>query len=157
MSVHKGAGTEMNDILICLDCPIENGCVDDEEYEGKKSDCPLEKVDSNNTYVTIKELAVILGIPHSTIYSRRRKLEKLARHKMAKSPKNRKSTFYIHREDAIVALGEMKAIKKKRERKAQIVFSIKLEARNKLKEIAREKNMSLSGLVNEIVTEYLQK
>lgn len=146
----------MNDILTCLDCPIENGCVNDEGYEGKKSDCPLEKV-GNNTYVTIKELAVILGIPHSTIYSRRGKLEKLARHKMARSPKNRKSTFYIHREDAIVALREMKTIKKEREKKSQIVFSIKLEARNKLKEIAERQGMSLSGLVNEIVIEYLQK
>lgn len=147
----------MNNILACLSCPIENGCVNDKGYEGKRSDCPLEKVDGNNTYVTIKELAAILGIPHSTIYSQRGKLEKLTRHKMAKSPKNRKLAFYIHREDAIVALEKIKATKRKRKKRVQIVFSIKLEARNRLKEVARGKGISLSGLVNEMAMEYLER
>lgn len=145
----------MNDILICLNCPVENGCVDDKGYEGEKSDCPLETVTNNNTYVTIRELAATLGIPHSTIYSRKEKLKKLARHKTEKSLKNRKPTFYIHKEDAMVALKRIETKKKKREKKAQIVFSVLSDDKNKLKEIARGEGMSLSKLVNEIVIEYL--
>lgn len=146
---------DKSNISICLDCPVENGCVDDKGYEGERSDCPLEKIDNNNIYVTIKELAIILSIPHSTIYSQRKKLEELARHKMAKSPKNRKLTFYIHREDAIVALEKIKATKKKHEKRVQIVFSISSDGRNELKEIAERRSISLSKLVNEIVVRHL--
>lgn len=145
----------MNDILICLNCPVENGCVNDKGYKGRKLDCPLETVTNNNTYVTIRELAATLGIPHSTIYSRKEKLKELARHRTEKSSKNGKPTFYIHKEDAMAALKRMETEKKKRDKRVQIVFSILSDDRNKLKEIARSEGMSLSKLVNEIVMEYL--
>lgn len=151
-----------NNISICLDCPITNGCVEDEDFQSNGLECPLKMrimakiMTSTNEYITLRELAAIIDIPYATIYSRRTKLKKLLKHKTVKSPKNHQPTFYVHREDALAAADEIKATGRP-ERKVQIVFGIKQDAKDKLKEIARERNMpSLAMLLNEIVMEYLE-
>lgn len=149
----------MNDILACLDCPVKNGCVEDKNFKGNKLDCPLRTmvVTSDSEYITIRELAAILNIPHATIYSKRDKLKRLVRHKVEISPKNHRPTLYINREDVMIVEDKIRT-RKRKERKVQIVFGIQLDAKKRLKEIVKERNMpSLARLINEIVMEYLDK